>query len=434
MLSRERIRLAATLPAAFTSLALALTPMLAGCGLLPGDAREGETIPPASAGTATDLGLGPGVRPLSFGPGDKGSPRVSPSGEKVAFVLDGYVAEKPLYARTSRPRTANNFGAGHAEWLTDEGMAILGPRDETGDRGAGTAPTPSPLFNVRPDGSLSDGSSDVARSVERVTAAGAVPDGGALAAVAVPPESAEEPTSSRLVLLRGSEETARVYLRSIKGSVTGLSISPDGRRAVMAVRRDTGGGEGRFEVQTYQFSEGRASRVARLPVGVEILGAPQWTPRGIHFVAGEAADPAAGDRNPAVYGLYRVPTGSYSYTPEPVPGVGEDFVAASIKVSPDGDRLAVVGRRNPGSPTNLYVLDLASETLEAATANENMEVKTNPLDLAWSPDGRSVILVARGALSGPKVYDAPAQSLSSAFYNLYEVPVTDLPVEGESEG
>jgi hypothetical protein len=44
-----------------------------------------------------------------------------------------------------------------------------------------------------------------------------------------------------------------------------------------------------------------------------------------------------------------------------------------------------------------------------------------------------VILVARGALSGPEVYDGPAQTLSSAFYNLYEVPVTDLPVEGESE-
>jgi dipeptidyl aminopeptidase/acylaminoacyl peptidase len=116
-----------------------------------------------------------------------------------------------------------------------------------------------------------------------------------------------------------------------------------------------------------------------------------------------------------------------------VRGIGEDFVAASIRVSPDGQRLAVVGRRNPGSPTNLYVLDLASDTLEAATANENMEVKTNPLDLTWSPDGNHVILVARGTLSGPEVYDTPAQTLSSAFYNLYEVPVTNLPVEVESE-
>jgi Tol biopolymer transport system component len=127
-----------------------------------------------------------------------------------------------------------------------------------------------------------------------------------------------------------------------------------------------------------------------------------------------------------------VPEGSDA--PEPVRGVGEDFVAASISVSPGGNHLAVVGRRNPGSPTNLYVLDLASETLEAATTNKNMEIKTNPRDLAWSPDGQSVILVARGALSGPEVYDAAANTLASAFYNLYEVPVTELPVEEEPEG
>jgi Tol biopolymer transport system component len=415
--------------AVFTSLALALTPVFAGCGAI-GGAQEGEAIPPASAGTVPDLSLGPGVRPLSFGPGDKGSPRVSPSGEKVTFVLDGYVAEKPLYTQTYLPRTASDFGAGNAEWLTDEGLAILTRQDEAVDGGAGTTPAPSSLFDVPPDSSSSDGSSDVARSIEKVTAVGAVPDGGAVAAVAVAPESLGEPTSSRLVLLRGSEKPASVYLRSIKGAVTGLSISPDERRAVMAVRRDAGG-EGRFEVQTYEFSEGRASRVARLPVGTEILGAPQWTRRGVHFVAGEATDPAADDRNPADYDLYRVPLGSG--TPEQVRGIGEDFVAASTRVSPDGQRLAVVGRRNLSSPTNLYVLDLASDTLEAATANENMEVKTNPLDLAWSPDGNHVILVARGALSGPEVYDGPAQTLSSAFYNLYEVPVTDLPVEGESE-
>jgi len=428
----SRVRNRPVLPAVvFASLALVLVPVFAGCGLI-GDAREGQTIPPATAETVTDLGLGPGVRPLSFGPGDKGSPRVSPSGEKVGFVLDGYVAEKPLYAQTFLPRTASDFGANHAEWLMDEGMAILTRQGEAGDGSGRTSPAPGSLFDVRPDSSSSDGPSDIARSIENVTAVGGVPEGGAVAAVAVAPESLGGPASSRLVLLRGSDKPASVYLRSIRGSVTGLSISPDGRRAVMAVRRDTTDGVGRFEVQTYEFSEGRASRVARLPEGVEILGAPQWTRRGVHFLAGEATNTAADDnRNPADYDLYRVPAGSG--TPEQVRGIGGNFVAASIRVSPDGQRLAVVGRRNPGSPTNLYVLDLASETLEAATANETMEVKTNPLDLTWSPDGDYVILVARGALSGPEVYDVPAQTLSSAFYNLYEVPVTDLPVEVESE-
>ena len=224
MPSRVRSR-PVLLAVVFASLALALVPVFAGCGLI-GDTREGETIPPASAETATDLGLGPGVRPLSFGPGDKGSPRVSPSGEKVAFVLDGYVAEKPLYAQTFLPRTASDFDASHAEWLTDEGIAILTRQDDAGDRSARALPTPSSLFDIRPDSSSSNGSSDVARSIENVTAVGGVPDGGAVAAVAVAPESLGESTSSRLVLLRGSNKSASVYLRSIKGSVTGLSISP----------------------------------------------------------------------------------------------------------------------------------------------------------------------------------------------------------------
>lgn len=201
------------LAAVFASLALALTPVFVGCGLI-GETREGETIPPASARPATDLGLGPGVRPLSFGPGVKSSPRVSPSGEKVAFILDGYVAEKPLYAQTSLPRTASDFDADHAEWLTDEGMAILTRQDEAGARDARTPLAPSSLFDVHPDSSSSDGSSDVARSIEKVTAVGAVPGGGAVAAVAVAPESPGEPTSSRLVLLQGSEKPASVYLRS----------------------------------------------------------------------------------------------------------------------------------------------------------------------------------------------------------------------------
>jgi Tol biopolymer transport system component len=106
--------------------------------------------------------------------------------------------------------------------------------------------------------------------------------------------------------------------------------------------------------------------------------------------------------------------------------VGKDFVAASIRVSPDGGRLAVIGRLNPQSPINLYVLDLAAEELEALTTNEDMEIKTGQDDLAWSPSGKSVVIVARGALSGePIVHAAPASTLLEDFYNLYEVPVED---------
>jgi WD40 repeat protein len=110
--------------------------------------------------------------------------------------------------------------------------------------------------------------------------------------------------------------------------------------------------------------------------------------------------------------------------PEPVPGIGEDFVASSISVSPDGDRLAVIGRLNPNSPINLYVLNLGTEDLKDLTVNEDMDIKTGPDDLAWAPDGKSVAIVARAALTEePRVRAGPADTLVGDFYNLYEVPV-----------
>ncbi len=123
-----------------------------------------------------------------------------------------------------------------------------------------------------------------------------------------------------------------------------------------------------------------------------------------------------------LYDLFLIP--SDSGRPTPAPGVGEDFVASSIRVSPDGERLAVIGRLNPNSPHNLYVLDLEAKDLEDVTINEDMEIKTGPDDLAWSPDGESVAIIARGALSEePSVRADPANALLEDFYNLYEVPV-----------
>jgi hypothetical protein len=53
-----------------------------------------------------------------------------------------------------------------------------------------------------------------------------------------------------------------------------------------------------------------------------------------------------------------------------------------------------------------------------------MEIKTGPGDLAWSPDGKSVAIVARGIFSEePRVRAAPKEALLEDFYNLYEVPV-----------
>ncbi len=392
---------------------LAALTALSGCGLISGETREGISIPPASAGSSSDSGFGPVVRTLSFGPGDKGSPRISPSGKRVSFVLDGRVAEKPLYSQDPSLSTGTDLRAEHAEWLSDGTLAALGVKEE--DQRAGTLGSSS-LFAVRGE----DTSTDGWEIVERVEATGALPDGGVVVAAETPPvtEFVEEQIESRLVLLKSSEEPMKFYLKGIEGRVTGLSVSPDGTRAMLAVLRDAGGGGfGQFEVQVYRFSDSQTSLATRLPAGMEILGAPQWTPQGVYFVAGDVASGA----EPGPYALYR--TVSNSEAPEPVSAVGEGFVAASVSISPDGDRLAVIGRRNPGSPTNLYILSLDSGTLDAATTNEDMEIKTNPRDLAWSPDGRSVILVAREALAGPAVYDAPAEELSSAFYNLYQVPV-----------
>jgi WD40 repeat protein len=402
-------------------LILALT-ALSGCGSVTGPAQEGVSIPPVSSGPVTDLG--PGVRPLSFGPGDKSSPRVSPSGERVAFVLDGYVVDKALYSQGFRPLiTASDFGAEYAEWLPDGDLAISSPEVGTGGGDTEGTPAPSSLLGVRLKGGSQDSSSSVHTLAKNVIAASAAPGGGDIAAVvsASPDPGSTAEATSRLVLLQGSEKPMKVFLREIKGPVTSLSVSPDGRLAVLASRRDTGRVKSRFEILTYRLSDGWERRVARLPKGMEILGAPQWTQRGVYFVGGEVNGTAEGGENPTTYTLYRIPEGSRG--PEPVRGVGEDFVAASISVSPDGGRLAIIGRRNPGSPTNLYVLDLASDTLNAATTNESMEIKTNPRDLAWYPDGSSVVLVARGAFSGPEVYDAPAKALSAAFYSLYEVRV-----------
>jgi WD40 repeat protein len=411
-----------------------------GCGLLSEDTQEVAVIPPTSVGLTAGFSLGSGVRTLSFGPGNKSSPRVNPSGDRVAFILDGYAVEKPLYSQDFRRRTASDLGAESAEWLPDGSLAVSASKNETKSQGVETKPALSSLFVAPPEDS-----SNIRTFDDRIGAAGAAPGSQTVfAAVVTSPtaESPEEPLRSRPMLLGGSEEPPKVYLDNIEGYVTGLSVSPDGSQLVLAVRHDvdeTGNrdtedqGTGRYEIQVYRFSEDQATSLVGLPEGMEILGAPQWTSSGVYFVASKVdTTEVEHNKDTTLHALYRVPEGSD--IPELVRSLGEGFVASSISVSPEGDRLAVVGRRNPGSPTNLYILDVTSDTLGVATANQNMEIKTNPRDLAWFPNGRSVVLVARGAFYGAEVYDGPAKSLSSAFYNLYEVPVEDLTGRRRSEG
>ena len=375
-----------------------------GCGFFSaaGPVEEVAIEPAAPAGTSEDLDLGPGVRPLSLGPGDKSSPRVSPSGARLAFVLDGSVVDKSVYAQDLRRRTERGLFVTSVDWLSEENLAVVGSGEARYRDNAG-------LSVVRQESALK-----AVELAEDVQATGSQANGASISAVVDLPGLSEPGTA--LLRAREDGEAVRLFPLNLRGRVSNLSLSPDGREAVLAVRIGSGRDAGRTEILTYRFSEGVPERAALLDEGLEVIGAPQVTARGIYFVAGEEGDEEAD------YTLYRVPEGYGEY--EPAREVGEDFIPASIAVSPDGEDLAVLGRRNSRSPTDLYVLDLASESLDALTANENMEIKTKPRDLAWSPDADYVLIVARGILSGPKVYRSPAGDLSSAFYNVYGVPVS----------
>jgi TolB protein len=227
---------------------------------------------------------------------------------------------------------------------------------------------------------------------------------------------------SGLAVMRSNGEIERVFTSVIRGVVTGICPSPGGEEAVLAVR--TGGPEGPYNLHLFDLRTGEDRRVASLGADQQIFGAPQWTKHGVYYVAGERGASASGET--ALYNLYRVPLNPEGgQLPEPAPGAGEDFVAASVRASPNGERLALIGRLNPKSPINLYILDLRAKDLRAVTTNEDMEIKTGPDDLAWSPSGDSVAIVARGVPSGePAVRGAPAQALLEDFYNVYEIPVS----------
>jgi Tol biopolymer transport system component len=316
--------------------------------------------------------------------------------------MDGYVVDKSVTAGNLRRWTTRDFGAEEAEWTSESSLLIL-------------AAKPSEASKSVYRTSSEDGSLDVQEVASNVLAMGPGPEREDLI-VALETRSRD----SILVSMRPSGKVDRVYTSAIEGHIMSISFSPDGRKAVLAVR--TAGGHGPFELHVFDLRKGDHRRIVQLTEDLNIFGAPQWTERGTYFVAGK--EEAGGAEGAALYDLYHVPPGSD--TPEPAPGVGKDFVAASIRVSPDCRRLAVIGRLNPQSPTNLYVLDLAAEELEALTTNEDMEIKTGQDDLAWSPDGKSIVIVARSALSGePIVHGAPANTLLEDFYNLYEVPVGD---------
>src|SRR5919107_100267 len=373
--------------------------IVAGCAH-----KEVSITPLAPAAGRVDPGLGPGTRALSSGPGYKGSPSWSPGGNRIAFTVDDYVVDRPTDSEDLRRSTTRNFIAEDTEWISEDTLMIIGAAPPSG-----TEETPSSPYRTR-----ADEESLELEKVEKEVSAFGPGRGGLIFALG---RGAFE---SGLALTRGSGNIHRLYSKSIKGRVASLSLSPDGDEAVLAVRPP--GDLETSVLHVFDLRKGEGREITRLDGNQEILGTPQWMGQHLYFVAGEKNMRVDSDGSEPHYKIYRVP--EEGGAPEPAPGVGEDFVAASIRVSPDGERLAVIGRLNPKAPTNLYVLDPLAEDLTAVTTNEDMEIKTGPDDLAWSPGGESVVVIARGTPSTePEVHAAPAVRLLEDFYNLYEIPV-----------
>jgi Tol biopolymer transport system component len=374
---------------------------VAGCT----HAEEEVSIAPlVPAAGRLDPGLGPETRALSSGPGYKGSPSWSPRGTRIAFTVDGYVVDRPTDSEVPRRWTTRDFTAEDTEWISEDTLMILGAASPTG-----TGETPSSLYRTRAEGD----SLELERVEKDVSAIGTGRGGLILA-------HGRGASESGLALTRGNGDVRRLYSESIEGRVAALSVSPDGDEAVLTVRPP--GDLETSRLHMFDLRKGRVREITRLDGNREILGTPQWRGQYLYFVAGMKNEPLDTDGSEPLYEIFRVP--EEGGAPEPAPGVGENFVAASIRVSPDGERLAVIGRLNPQAPTNLYVLDPLAEDLTAVTTNEDMEIKTGPDDLAWSPGGESVVVVARGTPSTePEVHAAPAVRLLEDFYNLYEIPV-----------
>lgn len=394
----------------------ALAAVLAGCNR---EQQESSIEPVPSSRDVSNPELGPsGVRPLSHGPGDKDSPTWGPDGERVAFVVDGYVADKTLSSRDLNRRTTRDLGAERVSWpASGEEVAILG-------RGEPSTHGPRRDHEIHPLYATSGGEGEL--SIERLSRdalALSSPSGDVPLAAAMESGAYE----SRISLLDADQGEAETYPQTLAGRVNEISVSPDGRRVLTTLQVPTDSGGERFGVNVFDLADGEDKRVVRLVEDMEIFGAPQQTSSGIYYVAGETEDEEEREEGDTRYSLYRVPPGST--TPERATGVGRDFIASSAKVSPDGGRLALLGRRDSGSATNLYILDLSDGSLNSATVNENMDIRTGADSLDWANDGRSLAIVARSDISGPRVYNGSADSLLADFYNVYEVPTDGLEEE-----
>lgn len=397
---------------------LAVLATVSGCGHDLPDESSIEPIPSSRDINNPELGP-PEVRPLSYGPGEKDSPSWGPSGESIAFVVDGYVVEKPLDSESFQRLTTRDLSADRVSWPSSgEEVAILGegaPSELARESSEGEI---HPLYMTRSE----ESQLKIERLADNALAL-SLDSGGAPLAAALESGAYE----SRVALLEPGQGLS-VYPDPIPGRVGEISVSPGGSRALASVLVPYGGGE-RYEIHALDLSSGESERLARIPEGIEVFGAPQQTDNGVYYVGGERAESEDSGEDTR-YSLYRIPEGSGE--PEQASGVGRDFIASAIKVSPEGGRLALLGRRDSGSSTNLYILDLSEGRLSSATVNENMDIRTDADSLDFSNDGESVAIVARSDISGPRVYNGSADTLLANFYNIYEVPVSESSLREEN--
>ena len=117
------------LAAVLLTTVLLATVLLAGCFH-----REESAIPPEREPQGrSEIGLGPGIRPLSAGLGEKGSPSWNPSGDRIAFTMDDYVVEKAPAAQDFERKTTKDFKARTVSWTpSGDGLAILGADAQSG--------------------------------------------------------------------------------------------------------------------------------------------------------------------------------------------------------------------------------------------------------------------------------------------------------------